>query len=156
MTAVLDRRTILAGGAGLLTVALVRPGKAAIIRPTREATVEAIRRFTGGAAIQTGRIHLDMPPLVENGNTVPLAVTVESPMSETDFVRRIAVFNDKNPQPHVVTLHLGPRAGRAAVNTRIRLADSQTITAIAEMLDGTYWSATADAIVTLAACVEGS
>ncbi len=156
MTAVLDRRTILAGGAGLLTVALVRPGKAAIIRPTREATVEAIRRFTGGAAIRTGRIHLDMPPLVENGNTVPLAVTVESPMSETDFVRRIAVFNDKNPQPHVVTLHLGPRAGRAAVNTRIRLADSQTITAIAEMRDGTYWSATADAIVTLAACVEGS
>lgn len=156
MTAVLDRRTILAGGAGLLTVALVRPGKAAIIRPTREATVEAIRRFTGGAAIRTGRIHLDMPPLVENGNTVPLAVTVESPMSETDFVSRIAVFNDKNPQPHVVTLHLGPRAGRAAVNTRIRLADSQTITAIAEMRDGTYWSATADAIVTLAACVEGS
>ncbi|BAQ47848.1 MULTISPECIES: SoxY-related AACIE arm protein [Methylobacterium] len=156
MTAVLDRRTILAGGAGLLTVALVRPGKAAIIRPTREATVEAIRRFTGGAAIRTGRIHLDMPPLVENGNTVPLAVTVESPMSETDFVHRIAVFNDKNPQPHVVTLHLGPRAGRAAVNTRIRLADSQTITAIAEMRDGTYWSATADAIVTLAACVEGS
>lgn len=156
MTAVLDRRTILAGGAGLLTVALVRPGKATIIRPTREATVEAIRRFTGGAPIRTGRIHLDMPPLVENGNTVPLAITVESPMSETDFVGRIAVFNDKNPQPHVVTLHLGPRAGRAAVNTRIRLADSQTITAVAEMRDGTYWSATADAIVTLAACVEGS
>ncbi|KMO17608.1 SoxY-related AACIE arm protein [Methylobacterium indicum] len=156
MTAVLHRRTILAGGAGLLTVALVRPGAAAIIRPTREATVEAIRRFTGGAAIQAGRIHLDMPPLVENGNTVPLAITVESPMSETDFVHRIAVFNDKNPQPHVITLHLGPRAGRAAINTRIRLADSQTITAIAEMRDGTYWSATADAIVTLAACVEGS
>ncbi|MGF3023018.1 SoxY-related AACIE arm protein [Methylobacterium aquaticum] len=156
MTAPLYRRTLLAGSAGLLAVALVRPGAAAIIRPTREATVEAIRRFTGGAPIQAGRIHLDMPPLVENGNTVPLAITVESPMSETDVVRRIAVFNDKNPQPHVVTLHLGPRAGRAAVNTRIRLADSQTITAIAEMRDGTFWSATADAIVTLAACVEGS
>ncbi|KMO29043.1 SoxY-related AACIE arm protein [Methylobacterium aquaticum] len=156
MTAPLHRRTLLAGSAGLLAVALVRPGAAAIIRPTREATVEAIRRFTGGAPIQAGRIHLDMPPLVENGNTVPLAITVESPMSETDVVRRIAVFNDKNPQPHVVTLHLGPRAGRAAVNTRIRLADSQTITAIAEMRDGTFWSATADAIVTLAACVEGS
>ncbi len=103
------RRTILAGGAGLLTIALVRPGCAAIVRPTREATVEAIRRFTGGAPIRAGRIHLDMPPLVENGNTVPLSITVESPMSATDFVRRIAVFNDKNPQPHVVTLHLGPR-----------------------------------------------
>ncbi len=155
MTAEIRRRTILAGTAGFAILALVRPGRAALIRPSREATVEAIRRFTGGASVQAGRIHLDMPPLVENGNTVPLAITVESPMSADDHVRRIAVFNDKNPQPHVVTLHLGPRSGRAAVNTRIRLADSQTITAIAEMRDGTFWSATADAIVTLAACVEG-
>ncbi|KMO37714.1 sulfur oxidation protein SoxY [Methylobacterium variabile] len=155
MRTLTERRTILAGGAGLLAVAFARPGAAAIVRPTREATVEAIRRFTGGAPVETGRIRLDMPPLVENGNTVPLAITVESPMTEADHVRRIAVFNDKNPQPHVVTLHLGPRAGRAAVSTRIRLADSQTITAIAEMRDGTFWSATADAIVTLAACVEG-
>jgi sulfur-oxidizing protein SoxY len=155
MRTLTERRTILAGGAGLLAVAFARPGAAAIVRPTREATVEAIRRFTGGAPVETGRIRLDMPPLVENGNTVPLAITVESPMTEADHVRRIAVFNDKNPQPHVATLHLGPRAGRAAVSTRIRLADSQTITAIAEMRDGTFWSATADAIVTLAACVEG-
>lgn len=148
-----DRRAILSGG--LLGLVLLRPVAAAALRPDREPTAEAIRRFTGGAPVHPGRVGLDMPPLVENGNTVPLAITVESPMSAADHVRRIGVFNEKNPQPHVVTLHLGPRAGRAGVATRIRLADSQRITAIAEMSDGRYWSATADAIVTLAACVEG-
>ncbi|MGV7034269.1 SoxY-related AACIE arm protein [Methylobacterium symbioticum] len=147
-----DRRAVLAGGLGLV---LLRPVAAASLRPDREPTAEAIRRFTGGAPVNPGRVGLDMPPLVENGNTVPLSITVESPMSAADHVRRIGVFNEKNPQPHVVTLHLGPRAGRAAVATRIRLADSQRITAIAEMSDGRYWSASADAIVTLAACVEG-
>jgi sulfur-oxidizing protein SoxY len=155
MTAVLHRRTLLAGGAGLLAVALARPGAAAIVRPTREATVEAIRRFTGGATVQAGRIHLDMPPLVENGNTVPLAITVESPMSEADHVRRIAVFNERNPQPHVIEAQLGPHSGRAALSTRMRLATSQRVTAVAETSDGRYHVATADVIVTLAACVEG-
>ncbi|WP_018263077.1 SoxY-related AACIE arm protein [Methylobacterium sp. WSM2598] len=149
-----DRRSILAGGAGLLAVTLVRPARAAE-RPPREPTLSAIRRFAGDAPIRPGRVSLDLPPLVENGNAVPLSVAVESPMTEADHVRRIAVFNDKNPQPNVLTIHLSPRAGRAAVSTRIRLADSQTVTAIAEMSDGSYWSATADAIVTLAACVEG-
>lgn len=147
-----DRRAMLTGG---LSLVLLRPAAAAVPRPNREPTAEAIRRFTGGAPVNPGRVGLDMPPLVENGNTVPLAITVQSPMSAADHVRRIAVFNEKNPQPNVVTLHLGPRAGRASVATRIRLADSQRITAIAEMSDGSYWSATADAIVTLAACVEG-
>jgi sulfur-oxidizing protein SoxY len=150
-----DRRKVLAGGAGLLAVVLVRPAAGAPARPPREPTDAAIRRFTGGAPVRPGRVALDVPPLVENGNAVPLAVTVESPMSEADHVRRIAVFNDKNPQPNVLTVALGPRAGRAHVTTRIRLADSQTVTAIAEMSDGGYWSVTADAIVTLAACVEG-
>jgi sulfur-oxidizing protein SoxY len=86
---------------------------------------------------------------------VSLTVTAESPMSEADHVRRIAVFNTKNPQPNVIVAHLGPRAGRAAVSTRIRLGDSQRLTAIAEMSDGSFWSASADVIVTLAACLEG-
>ena len=102
-----------------------------------------------------GRMTLDLPPLVENGNAAPLTVSVDSPMSEADHVRRIAVFNERNPQPNVFTATLGPRAGRAVLATRIRLATSQTITAVAEMSDGTYRSATADVIVTLAACVEG-
>ena len=77
-------------------------------------------------------------------------------MLPEDHVRRIAVFNEKNPQPHVATFHLGPRAGRAEVATRIRLADSQRVVAVAEMSDGTYWSDSADVVVTLAACLEGS
>ena len=148
-----DRRRLLVGGAALI---VLTPRRAlAVARPPREPTAAAIRRFAGEAEIRPGRVHLDLPPLVENGNAVPLAVSVDSPMSATDFVRRIAVFNDKNPQPNVITVHLGPKAGRAALTTRIRLADTQTVTAIAELSDGSYWSATADAIVTLAACVEG-
>ena len=91
---------------------------------------------------------------VENGSTVPLVVSVDSPMSETDYVRAIHVFNEKNPQPNVFTARLGPRNGRAVVGTRIKLGDSQKIVAIAETSDGRFWSASADVIVTLAACLE--
>jgi sulfur-oxidizing protein SoxY len=105
--------------------------------------------------VRPGRIKLDLPPLVENGNAVPLAISVESPMTVEDHVKTIAVFNQKNPQPNVATFHLGPRSGRASVSTRIRLADSQTVIAIAQMSDGSFWSDSADVVVTLAACVEG-
>lgn len=141
------------GAGGVLTLTLRPVEASAAIRA--ETTAAAIRRFAGEAEVTPGRVSLDLPPLVENGNAVTITVTVESPMTPGDFVRRIAVFNDKNPQPNVVTAHLGPRSGRAAVTTRIRLADSQRITAIAETSDGRYWSTSADAIVTLAACLEG-
>jgi sulfur-oxidizing protein SoxY len=75
-------------------------------------------------------------------------------MTAAEHVKRIAVFNEKNPQPSVATFHLTPRSGRANVTTRIRLADSQKIVAITELSDGTFWSAQADVIVTLAACIE--
>jgi sulfur-oxidizing protein SoxY len=99
-------------------------------------------------------VALEIPPLVENGNSVPLTVRVDSPMTPQDFVRSIAIFNEKNPQPNVAHFHLSPRAGRAAVSTRIRLGDSQNIVAIAQLSDGTFWSDTAELIVTLPACVE--
>ncbi|MDP4024959.1 SoxY-related AACIE arm protein [Methylobacterium sp. NEAU 140] len=149
-----DRRRVLAGTAGLALAVTLRPAVGASL-PRTETTEDAIRRFAGSARIRPGRVALDLPPLVENGNTVPLGVTVESPMTPDDHVRRIGVFNERNPQPNVVTVHLRPGAGRAQVATRIRLADTQRITAIAEMSDGTYWSGSADAIVTLAACLEG-
>ena len=149
----IDRRQVVAGAAGTLLALALRPAAAA--QPRTETTESAIRRFAGDNTIRPGRVSLDLPPLVDNGNTVPLTVSVESPMTLADHVRRIGVFNEKNPQPNVVTLHLRPGAGRAQVATRIRLADTQRITAIAEMSDGTYWSASADAIVTLAACLEG-
>lgn len=147
MSAAPSRRTILAAGAATL---LVTPGRA-----ETDSRAEAVRAFAGEAEIKAGRVRVDLPPLVENGNAAPLTVEVESPMSAADFVRRIAVFNEKNPQPNVLTVQLGPRAGKALVSTRIRLATSQRITAVAEMSDGTFWSGEADVIVTLAACAEG-
>ena len=95
-----------------------------------------------------------MAPLVENGNSVPITISVQSPMTATDHVTAIAVFNEGNPQRDVAVFRLGPRAGRAVVATRIRLATSQQLVAVAQLSDGTFWSSTADVIVTLAACVE--
>ena len=115
----------------------------------------AIRKVVGEAPLRKGKVRLDLPPLIENGNTVPMTVSVDSPMTEADHVKAIHVFNEKNPQPNVLSVRLGPRAGKAAISSRIRLADSQTVTAIAEMSDGSFWSDEADVVVTLAACVEG-
>jgi sulfur-oxidizing protein SoxY len=122
---------------------------------TPERMRTAIRNVVGEASIRKGRVELEVPPLVENGNTVALSVAVDSPMTATDYVKALHVFNEKNPQPNVISVHLGPRAGKAKISTRFRLADSQMVTAIAEMSDGTFWSASADVSVTLAACVEG-
>ena len=114
----------------------------------------AIRDVVGTAVVRTGKVKLDVPPLVENGNTVPMTVSVTSPMTAEDHVKSIHVFVEKNPQPNVGNFVLGLRAGRAQVSTRIRLADSQKIVAIAKMADGSFWSATVDVVVTLAACTE--
>jgi sulfur-oxidizing protein SoxY len=121
---------------------------------TPERLASAIRDVVGGAVVRVGKVKLDVPPLVENGNTVPITVSVTSPMTEADHVRSIHIFNEKNPQPNVGNFHLGVRAGRAQVSTRIRLADSQKIVAIAKLSDGSFWSTTADVVVTLAACTE--
>lgn len=142
----------LAGGAaalGALPTIIVRPAEA-----TPATLAAAIKSVTGGATVRTGKVKLDIPPLVENGNTVPMTVTVAHPMAPEDHVRSIHVFNEKNPQPNIGNFHLGPHNGRAQVSTRIRLADSQKIVAIAKLSDGSFWSASVDVIVTLAACTE--
>jgi sulfur-oxidizing protein SoxY len=138
-----------AAGIGLCSVVAVRPARA-----TPATMEEAIRKVTGASRVGAGRVKLELPPLVENGNTVPLTVRVESPMTEADHVRAIHVFTEKNPQPEVVSFHLGPRAGRASVATRIRLADTQTVVAISELSDGSFWSDRVNVVVTLAACLE--
>ena len=122
-----------------------------IDRPTLD---EAIRAFTGGAVVREGRVKFEISPLVENGNAVPVSVEVDSPMTAADHVRRIALFNERNPQADIGVFHLSPRSGRARVATRIRLAASQTVVALAETSDGAFWSAQAKVIVTLAACIE--
>jgi sulfur-oxidizing protein SoxY len=147
------RRDILragaATGAAIGTLLLVRPVLA------KPADMEAaIRAFTGTAPISYGKVELVLPALVENGNSVPLTVNVAHWMEPNDYVKAIAIFNEKNPQPNVATFHLTPRAGRATVSTRIRLGDSQKITAIAQLSDGSFWSDEAEVIVTLPACAE--
>jgi sulfur-oxidizing protein SoxY len=140
----------LTGGAavfGAVPVVTLQPAEA-----TPATLAAAIRNVVGTAAVQPGKVKLDVPPLVENGNTVPMTVSVSSPMTSEDHVRSIHVFNEKNPQPNIGNFYLGPRAGRAQVSTRIRLADSQKIVAIAQLADGSFWSASADVVVTLAAC----
>jgi sulfur-oxidizing protein SoxY len=142
----------LAGGAammGTVPIVTLRPAEA-----TPALLASAIRNVVGTATVQTGKVKIDVPPLVENGNTVPLTVTVTSPMTESDYVKSIHVFNEKNPQPNVGNFYLGPRAGRAQISTRIRLADTQKIVAIARLSDGSFWSVSADVVVTLAACTE--
>jgi sulfur-oxidizing protein SoxY len=142
----------LAGGAaiaGAVPIVTLRTAEA-----TPATLAAAIRSVTGGAAVRTGKVKLDVPPLVENGNTVPMTVSVASPMTEDEYVRSIHVFNEKNPQPNIGNFYLGPRAGRAQISTRIRLADSQKIVAIARLSDGTFWSVSVDVVVTLAACTE--
>jgi len=145
----ITRRDALIGG---IAVAGVLPGAAAANTPGQMET--AIRRVVGEAEIRKGKVTLDLPPLVENGNTVPMTITVNSPMIKTDYVKAIHVFNEKNPQANVISAQFGPRAGKAIVSTRIRLAGTQKLTAIAEMSDGSYWSDTQEVIVTLAACLE--
>jgi sulfur-oxidizing protein SoxY len=143
---------ISSGGAamlGVVPVVSLRPAQA-----TPATLAAAIRDVVGAATVQPGKVRIDVPPLVENGNTVPLLVSVASPMTAADHVLSIHVFNEKNPQPNVGNFHLGVRAGRAEISTRIRLADSQKIVAIAKLSDGSFWSATADVVVTLAACTE--
>ena len=134
---------------GALPIVSLRP-----VAATPETMATAIRAVVGSAQVQTGKVKLDIPPLVENGNTVPMTVSVASPMNANDHVKSIHVFNEKNPQPNLGNFFLGPRAGRAQVSTRVRLADSQKITAIAHLSDGSFWSVTAEVVVTLAACTE--
>jgi sulfur-oxidizing protein SoxY len=120
----------------------------------RAALEEAQRKATGGAQVQRGRVRLDIPPLIDNGNAVPVTVTVDSPMTAQDHVKAIHVFTEKNPQPYVISAHLGPRAGRARLATRARIADTGVVVAIAQMSDGTFWSDSVSVVVTLSACLE--
>jgi sulfur-oxidizing protein SoxY len=139
----------LAGGVGLLSVLPCSESRA-----MPDMLQAAIKKVVGEAPLRKGRVTLGLPPMVENGNAVSVEVSVESPMTPSDYVKAIHVFNEKNPQPNVINVQLGPHAGKARVSTRIRLATTQQVIAIAEMSDGTFWSDAVDTFVALAACQE--
>jgi sulfur-oxidizing protein SoxY len=144
---ILKAASALAAGCG--AAVLVRPARA-----TPDSMQTAIRNVVSSATVKPGKVALDIPPLVENGSTVAVSVAVESPMTPTDYVKAIHIFTEKNPQPNVISIHLGPRAGRATVATRMRLVDTQKIVAIAELSDGSFWSDTIEVVITLGACLE--
>lgn len=133
---------------------------AASVLPTLNAfatvddATQAVDKILGGRSAQVGRVTLEIPPLVENGNLVTMKVSVQSPMTEADYVRAVHIVAEGNPLPNVVSFFLSPRSGRAAITTRIRLGDSQRVRAIAQMSDGSFWQGDAATLVTLAACTE--
>ena len=137
----------LAGGIGLAPV----PGGA---RATPAAMDEAVRKVIGTAQVRKGRVKLDVPPLIDNGNSIPISVVVDSPMTAANHVKAIHLFAERNPLPNILSVHLGPRSGRARVATRVRLADTGNVVAIAQLSDGSYWSDSAHVVVTLSACLE--
>ena len=145
-----NRRIVLTAAAGTLGTLLLP----AAARATPEALAAALRAFTAGRAPRTGRVTLDIAPLIDNGNVVPVAIRVDSPMTATEHVLRIGLFTELNPLPEVAVFHLGPHSGVARVATRMRLATTQTLTAVAVMNDGSVWQQQVDVVVTLAACIE--
>jgi sulfur-oxidizing protein SoxY len=128
--------------------------------PARSADADSVEamvfKVTGGAVVQSGRVKLELPVLADNGNSVSLKVSVDSPMTAASYVKSIHIYAARNPRPNVANFYLGPRAGRAQVSTRVRLGGSQRVLAIAALSDGSFWSATADVVVTLSACYDAT
>jgi sulfur-oxidizing protein SoxY len=142
-----SRRQVL--GTALLALAAAPAARA------QSAELEAaIRAWAGGTVPADGRVTLEIAPLVENGNAVPVTVRADSPMTEANHVRELAIFNEKNPQRDVARFMLSPASGRAQVSTRIRLATSQQLVALARFSDGSIGRQRVDVLVTLAACIE--
>jgi sulfur-oxidizing protein SoxY len=143
-----DRRQVLAIGAGAMGAAVLGVSEAA----AKNDADEAIKKFTGGKTAAQGRVKLDLPEIAENGNTVPMTVSVESPMTAQSHVTEVLVVADENPRPGVVTFHFSPASGVAEANTRIRLARTQNIIAVAKMNDGSFYMASKQVKVTIGGC----
>jgi sulfur-oxidizing protein SoxY len=140
------RRALTALAAGALLVV----ARHALSTP--EELAAALHETFGDRPITPGKVALELPKLAENGAVVPVTVSVDSPMTERDYVKAIHLFAEKNPLPRVLELHLGPYNGRAKVMTRIRIAESQNIIAVAVMSDDSLWSATVQVEVTVTGC----
>jgi len=146
------RREVILGAGAMGVLALV-PVQAGAMP---ELLARETARLTGGAKVTDGRVRLTIPPLAENGNSVYITVEAESPMTEADHVRKIHILSERNLISHLLTWHLGPRAGLAKVSTYIRLAATQRVTALCEMSDGSFWRDRKEVVVTVAACIDGS
>lgn len=141
------RQALYIGGCAIAAAAIgVRPAFAANDHQ------EIINKFTGGKAAKEGRVKLELPQIAENGNTVPLTVSVESPMTKDDYVKRVVVVADANPRAGVATFNFSPASGVAEASTRMRLAQTQNVIAVAEMSDGSFYMAKRQVKVTIGGC----
>ncbi len=148
----LGRRDVLkAAGVGALALAggSLIPGSASA---TPKTAAIALKKLTGGAASKSGKVSLKLPEIAENGRTVPITVSVDSPMTAGNYVKTVHVVADGNPRPDVVSFNLTPAMGKAEVSTRIRLGKTQTILAVAVMSDGTVYSGERKVKVTIGGC----
>ena len=148
MTPTFNRRQTLALGAGAMSMAVLGP----LPGLAKNDSEEAIKKFTGGKTPVQGKIKLDLPEIAENGNTVPMTVTVESPMTEQSHVTDVLIVADENPRSGVVTFHFSPTSGVAEANTRIRLAATQDVIAVAKMNDGSVFMTSKQVKVTIGGC----
>ncbi len=145
-----SRRQILISGSTLTFSAFALPGRGAMADlPAMQAW---LRTILGDRIAEEGRIAIDLPEVAENGNTVPITVDVESPMSTQDHVEAVYIMTERNPNPEVATFRFTPGSGRAVVSTRIRLAESQRVHVLAEMSDGRVYSASREVEVTIGGC----
>jgi sulfur-oxidizing protein SoxY len=144
----LSRRQALAFGVGAASTAVLGVPSALAANDAEE----AIKKFTGGKPPAEGRVKLDLPEIAENGNTVPMTVMVESPMTEQSYVTNVLIVADGNPRSGVATFHFTPASGVAEANVRIRLANTQNITAVAKMNDGSFFKASKQVKVTIGGC----
>lgn len=144
------RDLLLTGSAALAAVAVGLPSGGALATP---AEVEAaVKKATGGQAPKLGKVSLELPEIADNGATVPMTVKVDSPMTDKDFVKEIHVFADGNPRPTIMSVKIGPRAGKAEFSIRVRLAQSQNVQAVAIMNDGQSFFAKKEVKVTAGGC----
>ena len=145
----MKRRDFLAGAAGALALPGAAFAQADLVDPLA-------RALANGAPLRKGKVTLVLPQLADNGNSVPIRITVDSPMTAADHVKSIHLYSERNPVSNMANFYLGPRAGKAEINSRVRLAGSQRVTAVAKLSDGTFWYDSAPIVVTLSACLDES
>ena len=147
------RRRFISALTGLAAMPLL-PLRA--VRAQSDPFAPLLLKLTDGAPVTSGRVSVDTPRLADNGHSVPLRVSVESPMTAADHVRSITLLSERNPRPLMATFHLGAKAGRAEVATRVRLNGTQRLLAVAQLSDGSYWSGSAEVEVTESACLDAT
>ncbi len=143
------RQALSLGAAGIGAMVL---GTSIVPAYAKNDAEELIKKFTGGKPATEGKVNLDLPEIAENGNTVPIGISVESPMTEQSHVTDLLVVADGNPRGGVAKFHFSPASGVADVSTRIRLAATQNVTAVAKMNDGTFYTTSKQVKVTIGGC----